>query len=150
MADQATVSRNGKSASHQAAKSIAGLTHDVVSLCELQAKLASCDVKDMSRGLILPAVLTIVIVLTLLGAIFTFFLAGAYALVDFAGWPQVAAFAASGGAGLLLTIVLGLIVWFTVRGSIHKLNRSREEFAENLQAFKSMLKDQEAVHRTQR
>lgn len=141
MADQATISSNGKSASRMAAKGIAGLTHDVVTLAELQVKLAACDAKEMVRGLILPIVLAVIMVVTLLGAMITCFFAVAYALVEGAEWSQTAAFAASAGGGLVVVALLGCVAWYLVRDSIRTLERSRNELSENLKALKAMLKN---------
>lgn len=128
------------------ARNIGDLTGDIATLVELQAKLLMCDVREASRGMVLPAGLTLVGVALLLGGIPILLVALAYAFIEFAGFTFTGAFVLSAVIGIVLG---GLALWAAsvrVKRKLHVIERSRNELNENMQAVKRMLRQRGRIH----
>jgi hypothetical protein len=123
------------------AGSVSDLTHDVVELTELQAKLLMLDVKKSSRRTRTCLILAIVGICFLLGTIPVALAALAQLLVEQLGWSQAAAFGVAALAGLVLAGLAAGAAWGIIKSGLMSLERSREEFSRNIDWLKSTLKN---------
>jgi uncharacterized membrane protein YqjE len=138
----AQTSTNGQRLEDMAAGvggNVANLASDLVSLAELQAKLAALDLRETgARSLIPAAVLTAGLCL-LLGTVPVVLLGLAGALADTGSFSLVA-------AQLIVAVVAigtsAACIWFgyqKIVASLNVLNRSREEFEANLRWIKKAI-----------
>lgn len=142
MVSQTTVSesRNGnRTPARAVAGNIADVAHDLTLLAELQAQLLAADLKQTGRKLALPAGLALVALAIALGSFPVFLLAVAALLVQ-AGMALWGALAVAAALGLVLAGVLLGAAWLGIRSNLKILDRSREEFARNLDWVKNVLR----------
>jgi cytochrome c biogenesis protein CcdA len=122
------------------AGSVSGLTHDVVELSELQARLFMLDVKQSSQRMRASLVLAIVGICVLLGTIPVALLAIAQVLVEQLEWSQAAALGVATLLGLAVTAGVFGAAYGIVKNGLISLERSREELNRNIAWFKSTLR----------
>ncbi|QDU37173.1 hypothetical protein Mal4_14820 [Maioricimonas rarisocia] len=141
MLDQTTMNgvRADTSPAGGVKKNLAGLTHDLISLAELQAQLVAVDMRESYSRSVVPAILIVGALLLALGAMPVILLGIGWALVNLAGFGEGAAF-------LLVSVVAigiaGLAGWWGVqklKTAFQVLTRSRQEFAENVWWVKQAL-----------
>jgi cytochrome bd-type quinol oxidase subunit 1 len=123
------------------AGSVSELTHDVIELSELQAKLLVLDIKRSSRRTRSCLILAVVGICFLLGTIPVALAALAQLLVEQLDWTQSAAFGVAALVGLGLAAIAAGIAWGILKSGLISLERSREEFARNFDWLKSTLKN---------
>jgi uncharacterized membrane protein YciS (DUF1049 family) len=123
------------------AGSVSGLTHDVIELGELQAKLLALDLKKSSRKTRTCLILAVIGICVLLGSIPVALLALAEVLVEQLEWSRSAALGVATLVGLLLTAIFAGAAYAIVRSGLLSLQRSREEFNNNIAWIKSTLRD---------
>ena len=131
-------------------RNVAGLTHDLISLAELQTQLVMVDVREGTAKCLLPIALMVGAVLLALGTMPVVLLGIGWALVNLAGFSE--------GGAFLLVSVLALAVaagsgWWSVRklqSAWSVLSRSRQELSENIRWIKRALKNQHTPAETYR
>jgi hypothetical protein len=126
--------------------SVSGLTHDVIELSELQAKLFMLDVKKSSRRTRTCLILAIVGICLLLASIPVALLALAELFVEQLEWSRAAALGVSTLAGLVLSAVFAGAAYALARSGLFSLERSRDELSRNLSWIKSTLRDRQQFH----
>lgn len=131
---------NGSTPAGQMMKSMGELTHDVVTLAELQYDLLKTDVRDSLQRLITP-IIAIGAALLLLAACFPIALAClAVVLIELVGlqaWLSVLIATITG------LVFAGAMAWYAkikVQDSFVAFNRSRSEFNRNIKWLKRVLK----------
>ncbi|MFG0295581.1 MAG: phage holin family protein [Maioricimonas sp. JB045] len=120
-------------------KNLAGLTHDLISLAELQAQLVAVDLRDSYSRSVVPAVLVVTALLLALGAMPVILLGIGWALVNLAGFGEGAAFLLVSLTAVGLAAATG---WWGVqklKASLGVLTRSRRELSENVWWIKQAL-----------
>lgn len=130
------------------AASVSDLTHDVIELSELQARLLSLDaMQSVAKGKVC-LIMAIVGTCMLLGTIPVALLTIAALLVEQLEWSYAAAAAVATGIGLLIAaIVLGVAYGYVKKG-LTSFDRSREELQRNIAWLKSTLKSRGHAERT--
>jgi uncharacterized membrane protein YqjE len=123
------------------AGSVSGLTHDVIELAELQARLLSLDLKRSSQKTRTCLILAVIGVCLLLASIPVALLALAELLVEQLDWSRSAALGVATLAGLLLSAIFAGVAYSIVRSGLVSLDRSRDEFNRNVAWIKSTLKN---------
>jgi hypothetical protein len=132
------------------AGSVSGLTHDVIELAELQAKLVALDLKKSSQRTRTVLVLAILGICFVLGTIPVALTALAHLLAEQLGWAQSAAFGVAALAGIVLAAIVLGTAWAMIKSGLISLERSREELARNLDWLKSTLKSRGAASTPER
>jgi len=121
-------------------KNLAGLTHDVISLAELQSKLLSADLSTFLQHSKFAALLVGIAAVLLLSSF--------PVLLFAAGWALASSTELSLASALLLTAVAGGLIpsaclaWFgirRVRQNSSLLHRSRTEFSRNVTWLKATM-----------
>jgi uncharacterized membrane protein YqjE len=125
----------------EVAESVSGLTHDVIELGELQAQLLMSELKKSSQKTRTCLILAIVGVCLLLASLPVALFALAEVLVEQLDWSRSAAFGVSALVGLLLSGVLFGWTYAIARRGLFSLQRSRDEFNQNIAWIKSTLRD---------
>jgi uncharacterized membrane protein YciS (DUF1049 family) len=122
------------------AGSVSELTHNVIELSELQARLLALDIKKSSRRTRTCLTLAIIGVCLLLGTMPVALLALAYLFVEQLGWSHAAALGVAALVGLVVAALVGGTAWGMVRSGLISLERSREELSRNIDWLKSTLR----------
>jgi len=129
-----------KAAVEEVTTNASGLAHDLITLVELQAKLAYFDVREAGRRSSASLVSLAAMVALLLGSIPIVLLGLAELLVQYAEWSRAASYLTVGG----VTIFGGAIVaWLSIsalRRVTTVFSHSYQEFQENLEFVKSLVK----------
>lgn len=121
-------------------KNLAGLSHDVLALLELQVRLFLYDISEtFSRGRT-PAVMIALGLVMALGALPLLLLGGARAMIDLAGFTAHSAYFAVGFTTLALAIAIGWGAFRSLRTTLEPLHRSQAEFQQNIVLLKTMLR----------
>ena len=122
------------------AKDMGELTHDIVSLAELQFELFRNDCRGGLKGLLLPVALLLVAGTVAVGTVPMALILLAELLVQAAGLSRAAAFALAALSGLIVAVALGVVGWSQLRGFGRVFQRSREELTRNMTWVKHALK----------
>ena len=122
------------------AKDMGELTHDMMSLAELQFELVRNDYRAGMKGLLVPIVLLLVAGIVALGTAPIALLLMAEILIQVAGLSRVSALSIAALGGLIVAVVLGVVGWSQLRGVGRVFQRSREEWIRNLNWIKLALK----------
>jgi hypothetical protein len=141
MVDQTKVrSSNGRPVEDGAAASGAvRVTRDILELGELQMRLLMLDAQASSahaRGAIVWGIVASALLLSTLEIALLWVAA---ALVEWAGWPWVAALAIAVGVGVLLAIVPATVALVHLRRGMSTWRRSHDEFDKNVAWLKATL-----------
>ena len=122
------------------AKDLGELTHDVVSLAELQFELFRNDCRDGLKGLLIPVALLLLAGILAAGSVPVALIFIAEILAQTAGLSRAAAFSIAALGGLIAAAALGVVGWSHIRGVGRVFERSREELARNMSWIKQSLK----------
>ena len=148
MVDQATVGTPGLQANGRrqfppraVARNMADVGHDMTVLAELQLQLLSADCREATRRLTMPTGLAAVASVLALCALPILFVAIALGINAFLEWPPWAGFLLTGGVFLLLSVILLGVAYAGFRRSMAPLDRSREEFNQNIRWLKEVLRN---------
>ncbi len=134
--------RNGSSTAppNGIAKDMGELTHDIVSLAELQFELFRNDCREGLKGLLLPAALLLLAGVVAVGTAPVALIGLAEFLAQAAGLSRAAAFSLAALGGLSVAAALGVAGWCRLRGAGRVLARSRDELTRNMTWIKQVLK----------
>ena len=116
------------------------LTHDIVSLAELQYELVRNDYRAGMKGLLTPVVLLLGAGIVALGTVPVALLLMAEILIQVAGLSRASALSIAALSGFLAAVALGVVGWSQLRGVGRVFQRSREEWTRNLNWIKLALK----------
>jgi predicted nucleotidyltransferase len=134
--------RNGSttSAANVVAKGMGELTHDIVSLAELQFELFRIDCRDGIRRILIPAALLLFAGIVAVGTVPIAMILVAEFLVQVAGLSRAAAFSIAALSGFIAAVTIGVVGWSYLRGVVRVFERSREELTRNMTWIKHALK----------
>jgi len=121
-------------------KDMGELTHDIVSLTELQFELFRSDCRNGLKGLLIPVTLLLFAAIVAAGTVPLSLIFIAELLVQSAGLSRAAAFSIAGMGGVIAAVALGIIGWSHVRGVGYVFARSCEELTRNITWIKHTLK----------
>ncbi len=143
--------RNGSTPSppNGVAKDMGELTHDIVSLAELQFELFRSDCRDGLKRMLIPVALLLVAGIVAAGTVPIALILIAELLAQAAGLSRAAAFSIAALSGLIIAAAIAVVGWSTLRGVVRVFERSREELARNMTWIKHALKRPEPVESQQ-
>jgi hypothetical protein len=122
------------------AKDMGELTHDIVSLVELQFELFRNDCREGLKGLLIPLALLLFAGIVAAGTAPVALIFLAELLVQAAGLSRAAAFSIAALGGCIVAATLGVAGWSRFRGAGRVFERSREELTRNMTWIKHVLK----------
>ena len=122
------------------AKGMAELTHDGLSLAELQFELFRKDGGDGLQRLRIPVAMLLLAGIVAAATIPIALIFMAELLVQVAGLSRATAFLIASLSGFLVAAALGLIGWFRLRRVGHVFERSRAELTRNMTWIKDVWK----------
>jgi hypothetical protein len=134
--------RNGSatSAANVVAKGMGELTHDIVSLAELQLELFRIDCRKGLKRILSPVALLLVAGIVAVGTVSIALMLVAEFLTQTAGLSRAAAFSIAAMSGFIAAVAIGVVGWSYLRGVVGVFERSREEFTRNMTWIKHALK----------
>ena len=134
--------RNGSTPSPPTgvAKDMGELTHDIVSLAELQFALFRIDCREGLKQMLIPVALLLFAGIVTLGTVPIALILVAEFLVQTAGLSRAAAFSIAAMIGVIVALAIGVVGWSYLRGVVRVFERSREELAINMTWIKHALK----------
>jgi len=134
--------RNGSTRSppNGVAKNMGELTHDIVSLAELQFELFRIDCRDGLKRILIPVAMLLVAGIVTAGTVPIVLILFAELLVQTANLSRAAAFSIAALGGFIVAAAMGLVGWSYARGVVRVFERSREELAGNMTWIKHALK----------
>jgi hypothetical protein len=130
--------------------SFSDLAHDVLELAELQGELLKLDAIASWKTTRTGVTLLVVGACLLLGCVPILWLTIAEALVEFAEWPRTLSLAVALVIGLVVAGGVAAAAWLKLKSMFASFERSREEFARNLDWVKTSLKRQPARRQSER
>ena len=116
------------------------LTHDIVSLAELQFELFRIDCRDGLKRMLIPVAMLLLAGIVATGTVPISLMLIAEILVQSAGLSRAAAFSIAALGGFIVAAAMGLVGWSYIRGVVRVFERSREELARNMAWIKHALK----------
>jgi hypothetical protein len=116
------------------------LTHDIVSLAELQFELFRQDCREGLKGLLIPAALLLLAGIAAAGTLPVALIFVAELLAQAGGLSRAAAFSVAALGGFGVTAALAVVGWSRIRGMARVFERSREELTRNMTWIKHVLK----------
>jgi len=122
------------------AKGMGELTHDIVSLVELQFELFRVDCREGLRRILIPVALLLFAGIVALGTVPIVLILLAEFLTQSAGLSRAAAFLIAALSGFIVALAIGVAGWLYLRGVVHVFERSREELTSNMTWIKHALK----------
>ena len=141
--------RNGSTSTpappNAVAKDMGELTHDLVSLAELQFELFRNDRRKGLKGLLLPIALLLFAGIVAAGTVPVALMFLAEFLAHAAGLSRAAAFAIAALGGFIVAAALGVTGWSRIHGVARVFQRSREELTRNMNWIKHVLKQSSPV-----
>ena len=114
------------------AKDMGELTHDIVSLAELQFELFRNDCRKGLKGLLVPVALLLFAGIVAAGTVPVALIFIAEILAQAAGLSRAAAFSIAALGGFIAAAALGIAGWSRIRGVGAIFERSREELTRNM------------------
>lgn len=134
--------RNGATQSppNGVAKGMGELTHDIVSLAELQFDLFKTDCRDGLKRMLIPVALLLVAGIVAAGTVPIALMLLAELLVQAAGLSRSAAFSIAALGGFVVAAAIGLVGWSYIHGVVRVFERSRGECTRNMTWIKHALK----------
>jgi hypothetical protein len=134
--------RNGSTPSppNGVAKGMGELTHDIVSLAELQFELFRSDCREGLKRMLIPVALLLVAGIVAAGTVPIALILVAEFLAQAAGLSRAAAFSIAALGGFIVASAIGLVGWSRIRGVVRVFERSREELTRNMAWIKHALK----------
>ena len=121
-------------------KDMGDLTHDIVSLAELQFELFRNDCREGLKGLLIPVAMLLAAGIVAFGTVPITLILLAELLVQAAGLSRASAFSIAALSGFLVAVALGVVGWSYIRGVGRVFERSREELTRNMTWIKHALK----------
>jgi len=143
MADQTTVERfNGvrDSAPRAAARNMADLIHDLVTLAELQWRLLSVDSRQALGRIVPPIVMVVVAAMVGLSCVPLAFVAVALTLAAWTSLSLAACFWITLAAGLIVAGILFAVALGQLKSVAGVFDRSKAELRQNVEWLKGMLR----------
>ena len=143
MVGETTMNRcNGSTQSppNGVAKDMGELTHDIVSLAELQLELSRVDCREGLRRILIPVALLLFAGIMAVGTVPITLILVAELLVQTAGLSRAAAFSIAAMSGVIVALAIGVVGWSYLRGVVRVFERSREELTRNMTWIKHALK----------
>ena len=131
------------------AKDMGELTHDIVSLAELQLELFRIDCREGLKRMLVPVALLLVAGIVAAGTVPIALILVAEFLVQAAGLSRAAAFAIAALGGFIVAVAMGIVGWSCLRGVVHVFERSREELTRNMTWIKQVLRHTAATESPQ-
>ena len=122
------------------AKDMGELTHDIVSLAELQFELFRNDCREGIKGLLMPVALLLFAGIVAAGTIPVALIFLAEVLAQVAGLSRAAAFSVAALGGAVVAAAMGTVGWSRIRGAADVFARSGEELTRNMTWIKHVLK----------
>ena len=122
------------------AKDMGELTHDIVSLAELQFELFRNDCREGLKGLLIPVTLLLFAGIVAAGTVPVALILLAEFLAQVAGLSRAAAFSIAALGGFIVAVALGFVGWSRIHGISRVFQRSREELTCNINWIKHALK----------
>ena len=116
------------------------LTHDIVSLVELQFELFRVDCREGLRRILIPVALLLFAGIVALGTVPIVLILLAEFLTQAAGLSRAVAFLIAALSGFIVALAIGVVGWFYMRGVVRVFERSREELTNNMTWIKHALK----------
>ena len=134
--------RNGSttSAANVVAKGMGELTHDIVSLAELQFELFRIDCREGLKRMLVPVALLLFAGIVAVGTVPVALMLIAEILTQDAGLSRAAAFSIAALSGFVVALGIGVVGWSYLRGVVRVFERSREELTRNMTWIKHALK----------
>ncbi|MCA9184575.1 MAG: phage holin family protein [Pirellulaceae bacterium] len=120
--------------------SIANVMHDVLELGELQVALLAADANAAARRVTVPLIVAASGICTALAGLPLLLMGIAEWLVAMEVLPRPAALASVGCLGIVLAVLLMLLGWRGIRGSVRELLRSLDDLRANLACVKRTLR----------
>ena len=115
------------------------LTHDIVSLAELQFELFRQDCREGLKGLMIPAALLLLAGIAAAGTLPVALMFVAELLAQ-AGLSRASAFSVAALGGFGVAAALAVAGWARIRGVGRAFERSREELTRNMNWIKHVVK----------
>lgn len=122
------------------AKEMGELTHDMVSLAELQFELFRSDCRQGAKGLLIPVALLLLAGIVAAGTVPVVLILIAEILVQAAGLSRAAAFSIAALSGFIIAAAVGIVGWSNIHGVERVFEHSREELTRNMAWIKRVLK----------
>ena len=116
------------------------MTHDIVSLAELQFELFRNDCRQGLRGLLIPVALLLLAGIVAAGSVPVALIFIAEILAQAAGLSRAAAFSIAALGGFIAATTLGVAGSSHIRGVGRVFERSCEELTRNLTWIKQVVK----------
>jgi hypothetical protein len=116
------------------------LTHDIVSLAELQFELFRIDCREGFKRMLVPVAVLLVAGVVALGTVPIALILVAEFLAQAAGLSRAAAFSIAAMSGFVVALAIGVVGWSYLRGVVRVFERSREELTCNMNWIKHALK----------
>ena len=116
------------------------LTHDIVSLIELQFELFRVDCREGRKRILIPLALLLFAGILAVGTVPIALILLAEFLTQAAGLSRAVAFSIAVLSGFIAALAIGAVGWFYLRGVVHVFERSREELTRNMTWIKHALK----------
>ena len=116
------------------------LTHDIVSLAELQFELFRIDCREGLKRMLIPVALLLSAGIVAAGTVPVALIFMAEFLTQVAGLSRAAAFSIAALSGFIVAVAMGVVGWSSLRGVVHVFARSREELTRNMTWIKQALK----------
>jgi cytochrome bd-type quinol oxidase subunit 1 len=134
--------RNGSTPSppNGVAKGMGELTHDIVSLAELQFELFRVDCREGLRRILIPVALLLFSGIVAVGTVPIALILVAEFLVQTADLSRAEAFLIAAMSGVIVALTIGVVGWSYLRGVVRVFERSREELTRNMTWIKHALK----------
>ncbi|MHB8972872.1 MAG: phage holin family protein [Pirellulaceae bacterium] len=127
------------------AKGMAELTHDTMSLAELQFELFKIDCRDGLPRILIPVALLLFAGTVAVGSVPIALLLFAEFLVQAAGLSRAAALSIAALSGFVVAAVMGFAGWSYLCRVVRVFERSREEWARNMNWIKCIFKRPEPI-----
>jgi len=122
------------------AKEMGELTHDIVSLAELQFELFRIDCREGIKRMLVPVALLLVAGIVAVGTVPIALLLIAELLTQAAGLSRAAAFSIAALSGFIVALAMGVVGWSCLRGVVGMFEHSREELTRNMAWIRHVLK----------
>jgi hypothetical protein len=122
------------------AKGMGELTHDIVSLAELQFELFRIDCREGLKRMLIPVALLLFAGIVAVGTVPIALIFIAEFLEQAARLSRAAAYSIAAMSGFIVAVAMGFVGWSCIRGIVRVFERSREELTRNMTWIKYALK----------
>ena len=122
------------------AQGMGDVTHDILSLAELQFEIFRSECREGLKGMFVPVALLLGAATVAVGTVPIALIFLAELLTQVAGLSRAAAFSIAVLGGFSAAAVMGVVGWSYMRGVARIFTRSREELTRNMTWIKQALK----------